>query len=214
MHSRVALALAFIVAAATLAVALPGCSGTADGAGAAPEPDSGTDSATPVPTPSTSATTAPDAAPEPTGTTFPPAEGAGTWATVDPTVAGLLPSPVHIDKLFDHLGSLDEKVKELDEVLARDELDLGKATRALREAEAEGGPAQRHAESVLASVRRLLSLRDKARRERDELLSLSRRLRLAVTVLRFSGGAEEDVGGIVAEIVGRVEGVREAFAEG
>lgn len=135
-------------------------------------------------------------------------------SVVDPTVAGLLPSPVHIDKLFDHLGSLDEKVKELDEVLARDELDLGKATRALREAEAEGGPAQRHAESVLASVRRLLSLRDKARRERDELLSLSRRLRLAVTVLRFSGGAEEDVGGIVAEIVGRVEGVREAFAEG
>ena len=43
------------------------------------------------------------------------------------------------------------------------------------------------------------------RRERDELLSLSRRLRLAVTVLRFSGGAEEDVGGIVAEIVGKLQ---------
>ena len=131
----------------------------------------------------------------------------------DPTVARLLPSPEHIDKLFDHLRSLDDKVKELDEVLARDELDLGKATRALREAESTGGPSQKHAESVLASVRRLLALRDRAMRERDELLSLSRRLRLAVTVLRFSGGAEEDVGGIVAEIVGRVEGVREAFAE-
>lgn len=131
----------------------------------------------------------------------------------DPTVARLLPSPQHIEKLFDHVRSLDEKVKELDEVLSRDELDLGKATRALREAESKGGSSQKHAESVLASVRRLLALRDRALRERDELLSLSRRLRLAVTVLRFSGGAEEDVGGIVAEIVGRVEGVREAFAE-
>ncbi len=31
----------------------------------------------------------------------------------DPTVARLLPSPQHIDKLFAHLRSLDEKVKEL-----------------------------------------------------------------------------------------------------
>jgi len=83
--SRVA--LAFIVAAAMLAAA-PGCSGTSDGTGAAPEADAGTDSATPVPTGSTSSTTAPDAAPAPTGTYFPPTEGAGTWATVDPTVAG------------------------------------------------------------------------------------------------------------------------------
>jgi hypothetical protein len=131
----------------------------------------------------------------------------------DPTVAALLPSPTQIGKLFDHIGGLDEKVRELDEVLSRDDLDLGRATRALREAEAQGSGQKKHAESVLASVQRLLSLRDRALRERDELLSLSRRLRLAVTVLRFSGGAEEDVGGIVAEIVGRVEGVREAFGE-
>jgi hypothetical protein len=131
----------------------------------------------------------------------------------DPTVAALLPSPSQIGKLFDHIGGLDEKVRELDEVLSRDDLDLGRATRALREAESQGSGQKKHAESVLASVRRLLSLRDRALRERDELLSLSRRLRLAVTVLRFSGGAEEDVGGIVAEIVGRVEGVHEAFGE-
>lgn len=131
----------------------------------------------------------------------------------DETIARLLPTPLHVDRLFEHLTSLDAKVQELTEVLAKDELDLGRATRAVREAEAEGGVAQKHAESVLSSVRRLLSLRDRALRERDELLSLSRRLRLAVTVLRFSGGTEEDVGGIVAEIVGRVEGVREAFSE-
>lgn len=155
----------------------------------------------------------------PRGATSPPlvaeheAMRAALASVNDPTVAALLPSAVQIDKLFDHIEDLDEKVRELDEVLSRDDLDLARATRALREAEHQGGGQRRHAESVLQSVQRLLSLRDRALRERDELLSLSRRLRLAVTVLRFSGGAEEDVGGIVAEIVGRVEGVGEAFGE-
>jgi hypothetical protein len=60
-------------------------------------------------------------------------------------------------------------------------------------------------------VRRLVALRQRAVAERDELLSLCERLRLRVTVLRFEGSGPAGVVDLVAEILGRVEGVGEAL---
>lgn len=82
-------ALAFVALGTALAAALPGCSGSSDGATVTPEtPDAAADGASAIPTGSTTGSTSPDAAPEPSGTYFPPANGAGAWATVDPTAAG------------------------------------------------------------------------------------------------------------------------------
>ena len=55
------------------------------------------------------------------------------------------------------------------------------------------------------------ALRARAAAEIHELLALCARLRTQVTVMRFAGTATEDVGELVCEILGRVEGVGAAL---
>jgi hypothetical protein len=125
----------------------------------------------------------------------------------DPVAVKLLPRREHLARLAEHLSTLDAKVRELDEVLGQPEFEREAAERAVREAEPQGGSALENATLALASVQRLETLRRRAATERDELLSLCTRLRMQVTVLRFAGAASTDVGDLVAEILGRVEGV-------
>lgn len=124
-------------------------------------------------------------------------------------LASLLPTHAQLASLTDHLERLDAKVQELDEVLAGEEFDLARAERRLRESDRAG------VESATAAVdgaRRLAALRERAARERDELLGLCARLRMQVTVLRFAEGAPgENLAELVSELLGRVEGVGAAL---
>ncbi len=133
-------------------------------------------------------------------------------AVRDESVRDLLPRRAHIEKLARHLGVLEAKIGELEAVLADNDLDEARALAGLAAAQAKGALARENAERTLASVRRLLALRDAAVTERDETLSLMARLRLQITVARFSGGAPPTE--LLSEIHGRVEGVSEAFAHG
>jgi hypothetical protein len=126
-------------------------------------------------------------------------------------VSALLPSREQLSALAEHIQRLDGKVHELDEVLAREDFDPVRAARAVTDAEEDGGAALENARLVQASIERLHNLRARAAHERDELVALCRRLRVQVTVLRFAGSPTEDVGSLVAEILGRVEGVGAAF---
>ena len=125
----------------------------------------------------------------------------------DRTLADLLPSRAQITRLVEHLHTLDGKVAELDEVLARDDFDAGRAERALCAAKQRGAGVE-SAGLVCESIRRLEGMRDGAAAERDDLLGLCAQLRTQVTVLRFAGAADrDDVRELVDEICARVEGV-------
>lgn len=131
-------------------------------------------------------------------------------ARVEPSsLASLLPTDQQLSMLAEHLESLDAKVQELDEVLSTEEFDLARAERRLREA----NPASvEGATAAVDGVRRLTALRERAARERDELLGLCARLRMQITVLRFAEGAPgERLAALVGEILGRVEGVGAAL---
>lgn len=124
-------------------------------------------------------------------------------------MASLLPTKEQLAKLGERLERLDGRVQELDEVLAREEFDLRVAERRLREPDRAGVEA---ATAAVEGQRRLAALRERAARERDELLGLCARLRMQVTVLRFTEGASgEDLGEIVGEILERIEGVGAAL---
>jgi hypothetical protein len=131
-------------------------------------------------------------------------------AVRDPLVASLLPTRAQLDRLASHVRALDARVAALDEVLAGEAFDAARAAEALREAERRGGGAD-EARLALESIERLGRLRTKAAAERDELLSLCRRLRVQVTVLRFAGADADGVRGLVAELQGRVEGAGAAL---
>jgi len=124
--------------------------------------------------------------------------------------AELLPTPAQLAALTDHLARLDAKVQELDEVLAGEEFDLARAERRLREPDRAVVDA---ATAAVDGARRLSALRERAARERDELLGMCARLRMHVTVLRFTDGTtpSENLGELVGEILARIEGVGAAL---
>jgi hypothetical protein len=124
-------------------------------------------------------------------------------------LASLLPTREQLATLTGHLERLDAKVQELDEVLAAEEFDLPRVERRMREADAAGVGS---ATAALEGARRLAALRERAARERDDLLGLCARLRMQVTVLRFTDGAPgEHLGELVGEILARIEGVGAAL---
>jgi hypothetical protein len=58
-------------------------------------------------------------------------------------------------------------------------------------------------------------MRERAARERDELLGLCARLRMQVTVLRFAETPQGDgLGELLGELMGRIEGVGAALDPG
>ena len=64
----------------------------------------------------------------------------------------------------------------------------------------------------MEGARRLQAMRERAARERDELLGLCARLRMQVTVLRFAEAPQgEALGELLSELMGRIEGVGDAL---
>jgi hypothetical protein len=127
------------------------------------------------------------------------------------SIASLLPTPSQLAALIGHLASLDAKVHELDEVLAREEFDPARVERRLRDGDRTNTEA---ATAALEGARRLVSLRDRAIRERDELLGLCARLRMQVTVLRFTdSGTSEPLADLMGEVRARIEGVGAALEQ-
>ena len=110
-------------------------------------------------------------------------------------LSSLLPSESQIAPLGEHLRRLDERIAELSVVLARE----------------EAGPLAPGA--VRAGVERLRGLRERTAQERDELLALCARLRMQLTVLRFTGPAAGDteLGPTVSQLLGRLEGLGEVL---
>ncbi|MFO0629474.1 MAG: hypothetical protein U0325_28115 [Polyangiales bacterium] len=121
----------------------------------------------------------------------------------------LLPTDAQVTQIGRHLARLDARVRELDAVLARDEFDVARAERRMREPDRAAVEA---ATATLDGVRRLVAMRERAARERDEVLGLCARLRMQVTVLRFSEGAPgEHLGEVVEELLAHLEGVGAAL---
>ncbi len=115
-------------------------------------------------------------------------------------------APAQVDRLMRHLEGLDAKVHELDEVLSGEEFAPTHAERRLREGDRAG------AGSAADALRRLTALRARAAQERDDLLALSARLLMQVTLLRFAeGAADDDLGELVHELLARVEGAGAAM---
>jgi hypothetical protein len=131
-------------------------------------------------------------------------------AVRDPLVASLLPTEEQLGRLFSHLRSLDGRVAQLDEVLGGDSFDAARAGEAVREAERKGRGIEQ-ARLALESIERLVALRARAALDRDDLLTLCRRLRLQATVLRFAGADAGEMRGLLAEIQGRIEGAGAAL---
>lgn len=129
---------------------------------------------------------------------------AAVRAAADPALAPLLPTEAQIERVALRLRSLDAKVVELDALLAHGETSVSNAEGALAAAEARGLGVE-DARRLLESVRRLVSLREAAARERDELFAACARLRAHMLVVRYSAVAAEDVRALVSEILGRVE---------
>lgn len=111
----------------------------------------------------------------------------------DPRLAAILPTRDQLRPLAARLAELDLKLGELQKILTRDEF---------------AGPIE---PELQASMERLSALRAEAAREKEELLALCRRLRAQITVLRFSGASAGDVGSLVSELLGRVEGAQAAL---
>lgn len=125
-----------------------------------------------------------------------------------PTLAPLLPTDAQMHRLTAHVAGLDARVHELDQVLAGEEFDPARAERMAR---GDRGAAEAAA-AAMEGARRLQAMRERAARERDELLGLCARLRMQVTVLRFAEAPQGDgLGELLSELMGRIEGVGAAL---
>lgn len=128
-----------------------------------------------------------------------------------PTLAPLLPTDAQLRRLTEHVAGLDARVHELDQVLAGEEFDPARAERLAR---GDRGAAEAAA-AAMEGARRLQAMRERAARERDELLGLCARLRMQVTVLRFAETPQGDgLGELLGELMGRIEGVGAALDPG
>lgn len=117
----------------------------------------------------------------------------GALASVrDERLRAVLPTPEQLRPLATRLRDLERRVAELDEVMARGEF------------------ASTSEPEVRASLGRLMALREGAEREQRELTALCRRLRAQITVLRFAQAEAGDLGELVAELRGRLEGAQAA----
>ncbi len=105
------------------------------------------------------------------------------------------------------------RVAELDAVLAQPGFDLIAAERRVSEL-TESGASKRALQTAVLhrnNVARIQALRDRSVRGIEELAELVGALRSQLVLARYAGSSPEGVGGIVAEMWARVEGLGEAL---
>jgi hypothetical protein len=102
---------------------------------------------------------------------------------------------------------------ELSALLEQETFDLTRAEQRVRALEASGATARALATARLEldNVRRLAALRDRDARALSDLAALVGALRTQIVLARFSGSSAEGIGGIVAEVEARVEGLGAAL---
>lgn len=106
-----------------------------------------------------------------------------------------------------------KRIAELDAVLAQPEFDLDEAERRVSELTETGASKRALRTAVLHrnNVARIQALRDRSVRGIEELAELVGALRSQLVLARYAGSSPEGVGGIVAEMWARVEGLGEAL---
>ncbi|MBX3249066.1 MAG: hypothetical protein KF901_17945 [Myxococcales bacterium] len=124
----------------------------------------------------------------------------------------VLLSRASAERIRDELRQAHARLSELDVVLAQPGFDLDEADARVAEL-AQGGHRRALRSAVLHrdNVARIASLRARQHRALDELAELVGALRSQLVLARYAGSAPEGVGGIVAELWARVEGLGEAM---
>ncbi len=111
------------------------------------------------------------------------------------------------DTILSEVERAERRLHELDAMLARPELDLGRAVRRAEASGATRGSARLHLESV-AQLRKMRSADARALEELEDLVTaLSSQLALT----RFTGSSHEGPDGIVTQVWAKVEGLAGAL---
>ena len=111
-------------------------------------------------------------------------------------LASLLPSEATAKLLARRLRLAEERVAEIDRLLAQ------------RDVSDERAPAAR-----LRTIERIRALRERFARELDDVGELLVQLRLSAEVVRLAGATDDGTRELVANLVARVEGLDEALGE-
>jgi hypothetical protein len=118
-------------------------------------------------------------------------------------------------RISEQVRRLSERHAELVALLSQEGMDLSRARDRVSALESESSPLARRsmvtARLQLESTRRLHSLRARDERALTELADLVDALRTQLLLARYSGSSAEGVGGIVAEVWARVEGLEAAM---
>ena len=128
----------------------------------------------------------------------------------------LLPDRAAVRALGRALRAAAERVREIDQLLARPEMS-GEATRVQLEAlEQASGSAEARATLALRaqSIRQLEGMRERFARRLGEVDALLAQLLTQVEVLRLGGASEAPGEELVGELLGRVEALGEMLEDG
>ena len=128
-------------------------------------------------------------------------------------LAGVLPDAESVRILGGRLREAGTRLVDLDEVLARPDFDPAAATRRAAELSARGqAAAAATAQLRVRTLGQLHALRERYRRELDEVGELIAQLVAQAELVRLQPAIAPTSGELVRELVARVEGLGELFA--
>lgn len=127
-------------------------------------------------------------------------------------LAGVLPDAESVRVLGARLREAGARLADLDEVLARPDFDPAAAERRATELAARGATAAAAtAELRVNTLAQLRALRERYRRELDEVGELIAQLVAQAELVRLQPAIAQTSGDLVRELVARVEGLGELF---
>jgi len=128
-------------------------------------------------------------------------------------LADILPDAETGGALAARLRSARAKLEEIDALLARPDFSAASATARQEQLERDGDErAAAIAAGRVQSIRHLVELRDRFRRDLDQVRELVAQLRIQAEVVRLAQSCDDGTRGLVAELCARVEGLDELLA--